>query len=154
MKRLAVLVSLIALVAVVPANAAKPKHPAHPSSPAHPNGGGSGAKRACTPLHEGYFGKGVLVSGTLSPATKKDRFDGSLTVEIKRANHRTATGPQAFTATNARVRFGKGVSKTALTAGDWVVLHGKVTVLPHGCSTTGFTPTITVRNVRIAAKNH
>jgi hypothetical protein len=143
------------MVAVVaPATVAKPphpSHPAHPAHPAHPPQGGAGANGACAALSQGYYARGELVSGTLSPGTKKDRYDGTLTVDVARANHRAATGTQTFTLTNARVRFGKGVDKSALAAGDRVVLHGKITALPHGCSTTGFSPTITVRYVRIRA---
>ena len=52
---------------------------------------------------------------------------------------------------HARVRFGKGVSKSPLAAGDRVVLHGRITDLPRECSAKGFSPTITVRYVRITA---
>lgn len=157
MKRFALLAPLVCLVAVVPATAAKPTHPAHPGHPAHPthpSGGGSAGKGSCASLSKGFYGKGELVSGTLSAATRKDRYDGTLTVALKRANHRAPTGSQTFKLTNARVRFGKGVSKTALAAGDWVVLHGQITALPHGCSSTGFTPTVTVRYLAITTAKH
>jgi ribosomal protein L31 len=148
-----------ALAVAVPAWAAKPPHPTHlthPTHPSHPaNGGGKGkAKRSCTALNKGYDAKGTLVTSSLTAASTKDRFDGSITVDVTRANHKAATGSQTFTLTNARVRFGKSVDSTAPAAGDRVTLHGKITVLPHGCSTTGFTPTITVRNVRIRVPKH
>jgi ribosomal protein L31 len=152
MKRIALLVSLVALVAVVPATAAKPphpSHPAHPAHPAHPGGGQGGGARSCTARHEGYNATGSLVTAALTPGTKKDRYDGTLTVDVTRANHKAQTGSQTFTLTNARVRFGKGVSNTAPAAGDRVMLHGTITVLPHGCATSGFVPVITVRNVTI-----
>jgi hypothetical protein len=145
MKRIALLVSLVALVAVVPATGAKPPHPSHPAHPAHPGGG----PRSCTARHEGYNATGSLVTAALTPGTKKDRYDGTLTVDVTRANHKAQTGSQTFTLTNARVRFGKGVSNTAPAAGDQVRLHGTITVLPHGCATSGFVPVITVRNVTI-----
>jgi hypothetical protein len=149
MKRFALLVSLVALVAVVPATAAKPPHPSHPGHPAHPVGGQGGGTRSCTARHEGYNATGSLVTAALTPGTKKDRYDGTLTVDVTRANHKAPTGSQTFTLMNARVRFGKGVSNTAPAAGDQVRLHGTITVLPHGCATSGFVPVITVRNVTI-----
>jgi hypothetical protein len=99
----------------------------------------------------GYYGRGTLVSGTLTPGAKKDHYDGTLTVDVSRANHKAPKGSQTFTLMDARVRFGKGVTSTTLTAGDRVVLHGKITVLPRKCDSTGFTSVITVRNVRIRA---
>jgi hypothetical protein len=146
MKRIAVLVSLGALVAVVPATAAKPPHP---SRPPHPADGQGGARPSCTARAEGYNATGSLVTAALTPGAKTDRYDGTLTVDIKRANHKAQTGSQTFTLTNARVRFGKGVSSTAPAPGDQVRLHGTITVLPHGCATSGFVPVITVRNVTI-----
>jgi hypothetical protein len=164
-----------ALAIAVPAWAAKPPHPTHPAHPAHPShhatgkgegqgkgegkgkGDGKGegkGKHSCTALHKGYEAKGTLVSASLTAGSRKDTFDGSITVDVTRANHKAGTGIQTFTLTDARVRFAKGVDATAPAAGDQVTLHGKVTALRHGCSTTGFTPTITVRNVRIKAPKH
>jgi hypothetical protein len=51
--------------------------------------------------------------------------------------------------TDVRVVFHHGVSATALAAGSRVGLHGKITELPKGCSTTGFSSTITVHRVDI-----
>jgi hypothetical protein len=149
MKRIALFVSLFALVAVVPVTAAKPPHPSHPAHPVHPDGGQGGGTRSCTARDEGYNATGSLVTAALTPGTKKDRYDGTLTVDVKRANHKAPTGSQTFTLENARVRFGKGVSTTAPAAGDHVRLHGTITVLRHGCSTSGFVPVITVRHVTI-----
>ncbi|MGH2868582.1 MAG: hypothetical protein ACRDNK_13605 [Solirubrobacteraceae bacterium] len=132
---------MVALVAVVPAAAAKPPHPSHPAHPAHPaypGGGQGGGTRSCTARHEGYNAGGSLVTATLTPGTKKDRYDGTLTVDVTRANHKARLGSQTFTLTNARVRFGQGVSNTAPAAGDRVRLHGTITALPHGCATSGF----------------
>jgi hypothetical protein len=53
-----------------------------------------------------------------------------------------------FTLTDARVVFGKGVGTTPATT-DRVTLHGKITVLPHGCTSTTFTSTTTVKDVTI-----
>ena len=151
MKKVAVLVSSFVLVGAIPASAAKPAHPAHPAHPSHPTAGKGSGKGSCAALNKGYYATGALVSGTVTPGAKKDRYDGMLTVDVKRANHRARHGSQTFTLNNARVRFGKGVSKTALAAGERVILHGKITALRHGCATSGFSPTITVRNVTIKA---
>jgi hypothetical protein len=151
---------LSALAVAVPAWAAKPPHPTHPTHPSHPahpsggnggNGGNGGGKGSCSALDKGYYAKGVLVSSALTASTAKNRFDGSVTVNVTRANHKAATGSQTFTLTNARVRFGKGVDGTAPAAGDRVILHGTITELRHGCTTTGFTSTTTVRNITIKA---
>jgi hypothetical protein len=89
------------------------------------------------------------MSATLTPATKKGHYDGTITVDVTRANHKAMTGTQTFTLTDARVGFGKGVSSTAPAAGSRVRVHGKITVLPHGCSSMGFMATITIRNLEI-----
>jgi hypothetical protein len=154
-KRLLVLVaaSASALVAVVPAWAAKPAHPVHPTHPSHPShpSSGSHSKGSCKTLSQGYRASGTLVNATLTPGTKEDHFDGSVSVDVTRANHKAPKGGQTFMLNDVRVRFGKGVTSTTTTAGDQVTLHGKMTAQKHGCSSSGFTPAITVRNVRISA---
>jgi hypothetical protein len=148
-----------AMIAAVPAWADKPPHPIHPTHPNHPSQsekpGKSHGKGTCTPRDEGYYAKGTFVSGTLTPGTKKGRFNGTLTVDVTRANHDAPTGTQTYTLTDARVRFGKGVGPSSLAAGDRTVLHGTITVLPRKCSSAGFTPTITIDHARISApKKH
>jgi hypothetical protein len=150
MKRFALLSALIAFAVVVPAQAKQPSHPSHPAHPAHPSHPSQGpSSKRCTALNEGLNASGTLTSATLTPAAKKGHFDGTISVDVTRANHKAATGTQTITLTNARVRFGKGVSSTAPAAGSSVRLHGKITVLPHGCTSTGFTATITIRKVDI-----
>lgn len=143
MKRLAFLLAVMAFAIVVPAQA-KPAHPTHPAHPAHPSAG-----KSCAALNEGYNASGTVISAALMPATKKDHYNGTITVDLAYANHKAATGNQTFMLSNARVRFGKGVSSTAPAAGSRIHLHGKTTALRHGCSSTGFTPTITIRNIEI-----
>jgi hypothetical protein len=154
------------MLVAVPAWAAKPTdkaphpaHPAHPAHPSHPSQSQKGQKAAkggsCKVQNRGYRASGTLASATLTPAAKKHHYDGSLTADVTRSNHRSTMGSQTFTLMNARVFFGKGVSSTAPAAGDHVVVHGKITALPHGCDTTGFTPAVTVRSARITApKSH
>jgi hypothetical protein len=150
MKRFSLLLGVMAFAIVVPAQAKAPPHPSHPAHPAHPShpAPGSSGKR-CTALNRGLNASGTLTSATLTPAAKKGHFDGTITVDVTRANHKAATGTQTDTLTDARVRFGKGVSSTAPAAGSNVRLHGKITALPNGCPTTGFTPTITINRVAI-----
>jgi hypothetical protein len=149
MKRTVTIVSALALVAAVPAWAVKPPHPTHPTHPTHPAHPSSGTKAGCTAHNEGYRASGTLTSATLAAGTGTGKYSGSLTVDLTKADHGAPTGSQTFTLTNARVRFGKGVDPTAPASGDRVTLHGKITELPHSCSTTGFTPTVTVRDVTI-----
>lgn len=144
MKRFALLSAVMTFAIVVPAQADKPAHPSHP---AHP----SPTRKApsCTPRNEGYNASGTLMSATLTPGTKKGHYDGTITVDVTRANHKAATGTQTYTLTDARVRFGKGVDSTAPAPGSRVRLQGKITVLPHGCPDSGFTATTTIRHVVI-----
>lgn len=161
MKKLLVLIAAVAaVVMVVPAWAAKPSHhKAHPSHPAHPVHGtkthsskGKGkALGPCKVVTKGYRASGTLVSATLTPGAKKDHYDGTLTVDVTRANHKATEGTQSFTLTDARVRFGKGVSSTSTAVGDRVTVHGKMTTMRKGCSSSTFTSTITVHNARISA---
>jgi hypothetical protein len=135
-------IGVVGLVGV--AQADKPPHPAHPSHPAHP-------AKSCTPRTVGYNAVGTLVSASLSPAAGHDRYSGTIDVTVTRANHRSMTGTQSFTLTDARVVFHHGVVATAPAAGSRVAVHGKITELPKGCVATGFSPTITVHGVDIRA---
>ena len=82
MKKLATIAVLATGVFVLPAQA-KPTHPTHP---AHPN--------SCAVHKVGYRAGGTLVTQTLTQAagggtatTGDDRYDGSITITLKRANH-------------------------------------------------------------------
>jgi hypothetical protein len=139
MKRFALLSAVMTFAIVVPAQADKPAHPSHPTHKAP----------SCTPRNEGYNASGTLVSAALTPGTKKGHYDGTITADVTRANHKAATGTQTYTLTDARVRFGKGVDSTAPAPGSRVRLQGKITVLPRGCPSSGFTATTTIRHVVI-----
>lgn len=149
MKRFVLLSAVMTFAIVVPAQADKPAHPSHPAHPVHPTLPAMGKAHSCTPRNEGYNASGTLMSATLTPGTKKGHFDGMITADITHANHKAATGSHTYTLTDTRVQFGKGVSSTAPAAGSRVRLHGRITVLPHGCPTTGFTATTTIRHVVI-----
>lgn len=149
MKRFALLSAVMTFAIVVPAQADKPAHPSHPAHPVHPAPSPMGKGHSCTPRTEGYNASGTLVSAALTPGTRKGHYDGTITADVTRANHKASTGTQTYTLTDARVQFGHGVSSTAPAPGSRVRLHGKITVLPHGCPSTGFTATTTVRHVEI-----
>ena len=148
MRRIAMLAALCGFAVVVPAQADKPTHPLKPTDkPDKPN------SRKCVARSEGYNASGSFVKATLTKLAD-GRYSGTIEVNVTRANHKAATGDQTFTLTDARVKFHKGVDPTNPAANSRVGLHGKITQLPHSCSTTGFTPVITVKKVdiRTAAK--
>jgi hypothetical protein len=111
----------------------------------------------CTPHKVAYAASGTLESQALTQTkgadtTKRsdDRYSGTLTVNVKRANHHGATGSQTYTLDNGRVRFyDTGHDGTADTpkAGDRVKVKGSITRLGKKCDSSGFTPTITIRKV-------
>ena len=130
-----------------------------PAQAHHPNEHQAKAKPAnCTPFAVGYHARGKLVEATLTQTAGQDtakrgddRYDGTVKVDVKRANHRAPKGEQTFTLENARVRFydaNRDRKADEPKAGDRVALHGKITKLRQGCDSTGFTPVITVRHVR------
>lgn len=140
MKKIAIFATLGLLALAVTAQAA-PKY-----APAVPQG-----SHRCTPHNAGYNASGTLVSSSLTEA-EHGRYDGTLVVNLTRANHRAPTGEQTVTLSDARVRFHHGVDPNAPLAGSRVKLHGKISALPKRCPTEGFTPTITVKKVDISVK--
>jgi hypothetical protein len=160
MKKGMIVGTLTAFAFAVPALAAKPTHPTHPVHPTHPahpssgtagGNGGSKSHKSCDPINKGYNASGTFASGSLTAGTTAGRYDGTLTVTVSRVNHKSASGDQTYTLSNARVHFEQGVTSTTLAAGDRVKVSGKITALRHGCDTTGFTPTVTVHSVTIKA---
>ncbi|HWF52636.1 MAG TPA: hypothetical protein VG294_18480 [Solirubrobacteraceae bacterium] len=150
MRKILVLAGMCAVGLVGVAQADKPPHPSHPAHPAHPSHPATPSPKSCAPRAVGYNARGTLVAATLTPATTgHDRFSGTLAVNVTNANHHATTGSQSFTLTGAHVVFHHGVDVTAPAAGSRVGLHGKITVLPKDCATTGFSPTITIHGVDI-----
>jgi hypothetical protein len=143
MRKIAVLIVFGLVGLVGSAQAVTPLHSQHPGHPAKPH------PKPCAVRNEGYNASGILVMASLSPAAGHHRYSGMIVVDVIRANHRSAIGDQTFTLTDARVFFHHGVNAVAPAAGSRVGLHGKITELPQRCSTTGFSPTITVRDVDI-----
>lgn len=141
MRKILALAGIGAVGLVGVAQADKPPHPAHPSHPAHP--------ASCTPHAVGYNAVGTLVSASLAPAAGHDRYSGTITVDVTRANHHATTGSQTFTLIDARAAFHRGVDATAPAVGSQVSLHGKITELRKGCATAGFSPTTTIGDVDV-----
>jgi hypothetical protein len=105
----------------------------------------------CKPRSIGLHASGTLVSQTLtqtagmSTTTRRDdRYSGTLTVQVARANHRAPTGAQTYTLDNDRVHFDGGA---APKAGDRVKLYGKLTRARKGCAEPA-TPAVDLRRVR------
>jgi hypothetical protein len=141
MRRIAIAAIAIAAIVAVPAQA-KP-----------------GKSHKCTPHAVGYAAAGTLESQSLAQTkgadTAKrsdDRYSGTLTVDVKRANHHGATGSQDYTVEDARVRFydaDHDGTADAPKAGDRVKVKGRITRLGKKCDASDFTPTITVRKVEL-----
>ena len=144
MHKLMICAVALAAVVVVPAQA-KPTQP-HPAK-----------SHKCTPHKVAYKASGTLVSESLTqtagadtPKRGDDRYSGSLTVDVTKANHHAAKGEQTYTLDNARVRFydaDHNRTGDEPKAGDRAKLIGKITRLSKKCDDTGFTPTTTIRKV-------
>ena len=104
----------------------------------------------CTPRNHGYEATGTLVSSALTK-NADGRYDGTITVNVTKANHKAPTGSQSYTLDNAKVKFHHGVDPLVPAVGSRVKIHGKITRLNKKCPTTGFTPTVTVKKVDINA---
>lgn len=155
MKKIAILGVLGALAFAVPAQATTeytpaPSPPPHKPKPHHDPKGPHGPKgpHKCQPHSVGYNASGTLVSAALTPADR-GRFDGTIEVDLSKANHRAPTGAQTFTLVSARVRFHHGVAPASPATGSRVRLHGRITQLSKHCSQEGFTPTVTIKKVDI-----
>lgn len=115
----------------------------------------------CQPHAAAYKVAGSLVSQALTQtagadtATRHDdRYGGTLTVNVTKANHHAATGEQTYTVENARVRFYDADHNQVADqpkAGDRASLRGKITQLPKKCDATGFTPVISIKKIDFKA---
>ncbi|HEY6551543.1 MAG TPA: hypothetical protein VIY71_10135 [Solirubrobacterales bacterium] len=155
MRKIVILSVLGLLALAVPAQATTeytpaPSPPPHKPKPHKPKGPhGPKAPHKCQPRSVGYNATGTLVSVALTPAVKKGRYDGTIEVNVKKANHHAPIGVQTFTLASVRVKFHHGVDATAPAPGSRVKLHGKITRLSKHCPQEGFTPTITVKKIDI-----
>jgi len=136
MRKILIISAAGAALAVAPALAAKPADkPAHPPHPAK-----------CKTNNVGYNAKGTLdVAPTLTqtqglgtPTTSDDRYSGTLTVTVTKANHKAPTGAgQTFTLTDVKVGFDDANhdgTADVPAAGDTVRLHGKITKSKKKCT--------------------
>jgi hypothetical protein len=138
----------LAAIAVVPAQAHKPSQ--HPST-----------SHKCTPHNVAFTASGTLESATLTQSAgadttsrRDDRYSGTVTVTVKRASHKAATGSQTYTLDNDRVKFydaNHDGTADQPKAGDRVKVKGKYTRLAKKCDQTGFTSTTNVRRVEFKA---
>jgi hypothetical protein len=109
----------------------------------------------------GFNAKGTLVEQALTQTaggdtTDKgdDRYSGTLTVTVTKANHKGLKGEREFTLTNGRVNWydaNDDGTDDAPAAGDRVGLHGKLTRLRKRCDAADFEPTTTLRKVDFKA---
>jgi hypothetical protein len=155
MRKLAIIALLGAVAVAAPAQATKTQNPdgqSRQDQQARPDAKAErpGKRGRCTPRAVGFNASGTLVSAALT-AGEPRRFDGTLVVDVKRANHGAPKGEQTYTLASARVKFRRGVDAAAPAAGSRVKLHGTITRLAKRCPAGDFTPTVTVRNVEIAA---
>ena len=157
-----VMCTLVATVAVAVPAQAKPGAEPRPEKAAKPaKAAKAAAAKSCTPRAVGYNARGILVSQALIQTAGRDtaergddRYSGELTVDVVKANHRAAKGEQTYTVTDARVRFADANHDDVADVpalGDRVKVHGKITRLAKKCDQAGFTPTVTVRNVKFKA---
>ena len=160
MRKIPIFAGLAALALAVPAQAHEHPgkgHKQHRAAKQHK----AAKERTCAPHAVGYNARGTFVSSTLTqtagattPERRDDRYSGSVTVNVTKANHKAPTGPQTFTLENGKVKFAdadhNGVADEP-KEGDRVKLHGKVTKLKRKCDQTGFTPEVTVRQVQFKA---
>ena len=148
MRKVVLLVSFLAAAMVVPAQAKPPKPLSAPQQ---------AKSHKCSPHAAGLRASGTLVTEGLSqtagsgtPKRGDDRYSGTVTVDITKANHHAPLGEQTYTLTDARVKFyDRDHNKVAddPQPGDRVKVRGKITLLPKKCDASGFTSTITVAKV-------
>jgi hypothetical protein len=148
MRKVVLLATFLAVATMVPAQA-KPSKPDRPQHPAK--------SHKCQPHKAGYKASGTLVTATLNqtagsatPERRDDRYSGSVTVDVTKANHHAPKGQQTYTLDAVRVHFSDRDHNHVADqpqAGDRVKVKGKITLLAKKCDASGFTSTITVRKV-------
>ncbi len=148
MRKALLFATVISVAVMVPAQAKgpKPDHPQHPPK-----------SQKCKPHESGYNASGTLVTASLTqtagaatPKRGDDRYSGSVTVDVSKANHHGTTGAQTYTLVDVRVRFydrNHDHVPDQPQPGDRVRLKGKITLLSKKCNSSGFTSTITIRKV-------
>ena len=153
MKKTLIPVALSAALLVVPVAAgAKPDNP---GAQGKTKSQLKNTEKKCKLKKAGYNGSGLLTAynltqsqGALTPETGDDRYSGTLSVDVKKANHKSTKGPQDFTVTDIRVRFHEGVAQPP-AVGSWVGLHGKITKRNKKCTDQSGTGVVTLRKIDI-----
>ncbi len=137
---------MMAILAVTATAASAQAHPPKPKPTPHHD-----AASRCRPVSIGFHASAMLVSQALTQTAgagtstrEDDRYSGTLTVDVKRANHRAPTGTQTYTLDNDRVHYDHGAVPKA---GDRVKLYGKLTRARKGCAEPAATTT-DLRRVR------
>lgn len=127
--------------------AAEAKPGAHAKGPAKAGKGKGHAKKCAKPRKVGFVVKGTFVSGdatgvtlTVTKANRHALKSGLVTV----GGEYTATP-----ADPAKIRYVNRTGPGEAQATDKVRVIGKVTALKKGCPAAGFTPTATVRKVKV-----
>jgi len=109
---------------------------------------GTGHSHKCTPHKVGYVANGVVVSWSATE-NADGTWSGAIVVHVTRANHH-AKGDKnndvTYTLDNTKVHISKNLTPPP-AAGDAAQVIGKITQLAKRCDQTGFTPTVTVRQV-------
>jgi hypothetical protein len=147
MRKLPLAILATTALVAAPAQADSPKPHPKPQPKSH----------HCDPKAIGFNASGTLVSqaltqtaGAATPTRSDDRYSGTLTVTVKRANHHAASGAQTYTLTDDRVNYydaDRNGTPDVPKAGDRVKLHGTLTRLGKHCDATGFTSTTDIRRV-------
>ena len=160
MKKTSIVAALAigALTIPVAAGAKKPENPgskgktkSQQKQSQHKN-----TEKKCKLKKVGYNASGLLTSygltqsqGAGTPAdTSDDRYSGTIGVDVKKANHKSAKGPQTFTVTDIKVKFHEGVAQPP-AVGSWVGLHGKITKRNKKCTDQSGTGVVTLRKIDI-----
>jgi hypothetical protein len=148
MHKVVLLVTVLATTTVVPADAKAPR----PDQPPHP-----AKSHKCRPHNTGFKASGTLVTATItqtagSTTTERadDRYSGSVTVDVTKANHHAPKGAQTYALVTVRLKFYDRDHNDVADqpqAGDRVKIKGKITQLPKKCDASGFSPTIKARKV-------
>ncbi|MBA3748027.1 MAG: hypothetical protein H0W96_11140 [Solirubrobacterales bacterium] len=152
MRKLAAMAVLVAVGLAAPAQAEKPDRTGKPDKRAEAQKAGKPAKAKgrCGVRSVGFNASGTLVESALT-AGDGGLLSGTVTVDVKRANHGAPKGVQTYTLTNVRVRFREGVDGAAPAAGSPVKLSGKIAKRAKKCPADGFEPTVTVKRVEVRA---
>ncbi|MDQ3729739.1 MAG: hypothetical protein M3355_09125 [Actinomycetota bacterium] len=109
------------------------------------NGKATGQAKKCSKVRKvGFVVKGTFVGGDAQ----------SVTLTVTKANRHArrsglVTVGETYTANSERIRYVNRSGPEDAQASDKVRVKGKVTKLKRGCDSEGFTPTATIRRVKV-----